>query len=152
MERSYNRDTSAYARLKEEVYTLLVCDFQKLCALLGNKLLVWCYNALSCKKRRLYKIVWRLDTAYNLNYNRDFGVVKYNVEVLYKLIFIRTVRKITQINNVLYLYLLTGFLKRPSLFFSITSTVPEPTTPLPRTAIFAIENSHPFSFVRFIQF
>ena len=91
---------AAHAGLKEEVHILLLCNPQKLRAVLCHQGLVGSGHALSRLKGALYKGIGRLNAAHDLHHDPHFFVIHDILKVVGDKLLHRVIREIPQIQHI----------------------------------------------------
>ena len=103
VQRAEQRNAAAHARLKEVAAVVHCGRRHQLRSERGHQLLVGRADADALLQRRLAELICRALAAHRLTDDFDLRILQDHIHILYHPVPIRTVRKVPQIQNVLYL-------------------------------------------------
>ena len=108
VQRTDDWNAASHTRLKQIITFIFMRDLDQFRSVRGYQFLVGGTDALAGKQRSLRKVISRLNTAHGFTDDLHLGVCQNLLYVMYYLICIRISRKISQIQNILNMNVLTG--------------------------------------------
>ena len=107
LHRTDDRNTAAHARLKEIAHAVLTGNVQKLGAKVSDNLLVGGHHVLPRAQCRDGKIIGGMRASHHLGNQSHLGIVQNDIDIMDHTVSQRMLGEITQIQNVLDIYLVT---------------------------------------------
>ena len=104
-------DTPTNTCFKHKIDTSVTSNLKKFCSMFCYQSFVGCSDVLTCFQTTFYKCICRLYASHCLNNNVYFCIIYDCLKIMCQNLFYRIARKISEIQNVFYIYhILSSFI------------------------------------------